>query len=144
MIAQAVGIGMILSFIFSEIAGLSAGGLIVPGYLAFFSGQPFRIVATFIVAVTAYAFVKVLSNFIILYGRRRFMATILIAYLIGWVISISITRLVSVEEDIRIIGYIIPGLIANDMFKQGIWKTVAATLLVATAVKLILVLLMRF
>lgn len=36
------------------------------------------------------------------------------------------------------IGYIIPGLLANDMCKQGIWRTVLMVLVCALLIRLIL------
>ena len=36
MIMQAMGFGLVFSFFFTEVVGLSAGGLIVPGYLAIY------------------------------------------------------------------------------------------------------------
>ena len=40
MIYQSIGIGLIVSLVFSEILGLAAGGLIVPGYIALYLDQP--------------------------------------------------------------------------------------------------------
>ena len=34
VIMQAIGIGLVLSLIFSETLGLAAGGMVVPGYAA--------------------------------------------------------------------------------------------------------------
>jgi len=36
----------------------------------------------------------------------------------------------------RIVGYIIPGLIANDMLRQGAAKTIAMTLIAAALIRL--------
>ena len=41
--------------------------------------------------------------------------------------------------DMRIIGYIVPGLIANDMLKQGVFKTLAAVLLLSAVIFLLTV-----
>ena len=138
MIAQTVGTGIILSFIFTEIAGLSAGGLIVPGYLALFLTEPFRLIATFVVALSSYLIVKLLSNFIIIYSRRRFMIAILIGYLIGWLLPGLVPSHSYLGVDFRIIGYIVPGLIANDMLRQGMVKTIICTLLVAVLTRIII------
>jgi len=40
--------------------------------------------------------------------------------------------------DLRAIGYIIPGLIANEFYRQGIWKTIAAMFIVSIMVYLLL------
>ena len=143
MIAQAIGIGMIVSFIFTEQVGLYAGGLIVPGYMAFFWKQPFRIGISFLVALITYALVMALSHAIILYGRRRFMAVVLVGYVTGWFVSLLIMKYLPIEQDFRVIGYIIPGLIANDMIKQGIWRTILAVAIVSSIVRLIVLLMMN-
>lgn len=141
MIGEAVGIGLILSFVFSELTGLTAGGLVVPGYLAFFWNAPFRLVATFAVALLSAMVVKILSNFVILYGRRRFMAVVLVGFALGWLLETALLGIPPTGQDLRVIGYIVPGLIANDILKQGIIRTVLAALLVAAAVRLVLMLL---
>ncbi|MBT7311770.1 poly-gamma-glutamate biosynthesis protein PgsC, partial [bacterium] len=46
MIYQAIGLGLVISLIFSEVMGVAAGGLIVPGYIAMYLDQPLRIVGT--------------------------------------------------------------------------------------------------
>ncbi|RXG66319.1 poly-gamma-glutamate biosynthesis protein PgsC, partial [Candidatus Atribacteria bacterium 1244-E10-H5-B2] len=51
MIYQAIGIGIVVSFAFYEIVGLSPGGIVVPGYIALFLDQPIRILVTLLVAL---------------------------------------------------------------------------------------------
>ncbi|MDX9784797.1 MAG: poly-gamma-glutamate biosynthesis protein PgsC/CapC, partial [Spirochaetia bacterium] len=41
-------------------------------------------------------------------------------------------------QDLRIIGYIVPGLIANDMLKQGVGKTLAMVLVVAILIRIVM------
>ena len=40
MIEIAIGIGMVLSLIFTETLGVTAGGIIVPGYIALYMDDP--------------------------------------------------------------------------------------------------------
>jgi len=87
MIYQAIGIGIVVSFAFYEIVGLSPGGIVVPGYIALFLDQPIRILVTLLAALLTYFIVRKLSNYIILYGRRRFLAMILIGFLLKWLID---------------------------------------------------------
>ena len=49
-------------------------GVVVPGYIALFLDQPIRILVTLPVALLTYFSVKMLSNYIIIYGRHRFLA----------------------------------------------------------------------
>jgi len=140
MLIQAIGTGIFISFIFTELTGLLAGGLIVPGYFAIFWDQPARILMTFIVALLSFLIVSILSNFIIIYSRRRFMATVLTGYVLGWLLSTYFIDFIPVSMDVRVIGYIVPGLIANDMIKQGIIKTIISALIVTVVVRLLLLL----
>lgn len=140
MIVEAIGIGLVISFLLTEWLGLSAGGLIVPGYFALFADHPERIAISLVVALLTYGVLRGISQVTILYGRRRFMAAVLIGYLLGGACRLLVADLGLLTYDLRVIGYIIPGLIANDMVKQGIWKTVFAVLLASILVRLILLL----
>lgn len=140
LIVESVGIGIILSFLFTELTGLSAG-LIVPGYLAFFWNNPYRIAVTFTVALLVYLIVTYLSRYMIIYSQRRFMASVVLGYIIGWVLEVYFLKHLSFKEDLRIVGYIIPGLIANNMIRQGVVKTITVTLLVSIIVRLFVLLL---
>ena len=143
MIYQAIGIGMAISFIFYEITGLSAGGVVVPGYIALFLTQPFRILVTILIAFSVYFMVTFLSNYTILYGRRRFLAMILLGFIFKWIIEEIIIKLPVSGIELQSIGYIIPGLIANEMRRQGILPTLYSLAIVASMVRLILLLLLK-
>ena len=140
MIGTSVTIGVILSFLYGEATGLLAGGLVGPGYLALYMDQPLRIAITLAIAALTYLFVNALSNRVILFGRRRFMAMVLTGMFMGWLVGRVVSWMPGLGQDIRAIGYIIPGLIANDSSKQGLPKTLVSTLLVAVAVRLLLLL----
>ncbi len=123
MLYAAVFISIILGFLSSEFLGLLCGGLISAGYLAFYVEQPYRILSTLLLSIGTFALVKLLQNWLILFGRRRFVVTVLIGMLFAALIQKGYLFLTDIHQDMRIIGFIIPGLIANDMEKQGIWKT---------------------
>ena len=137
MIYQSIGIGIAVSFIYFELAGLSPGGIVVPGYLALFFDQPVRIIITLIVAFLTYYILRLLSDYIILYGRRRFLAAILIGFLLKWVVESIIVQMPITGIELQTIGYIIPGLIANEMKRQGIFPTLYSLTIVAGIVRLI-------
>ena len=140
MIGTSVTIGVILSFLYGEVTGLLAGGLVGPGYLALYMDQPIRIAITLVIAALTYLFVNAISNYVILFGRRRFMAMVLTGMFMGWLVGRVVSWMPGLGQDIRAIGYIIPGLIANDSSKQGLPKTLVSTLLVAGVVRLLLLL----
>ena len=140
MIVEAIGLGIVISFLFTELVGLYAGGLIVPGYFAIFADQPQRIGMSLVVAVLTYFVLMGISQITILYGRRRFMAAVLVGYILGGLGRLLVADYWTTAYDLRVIGYIIPGLIANDMCKQGVWKTIFSVGIVSVLVKLVLLL----
>jgi poly-gamma-glutamate biosynthesis protein PgsC/CapC len=138
MILTAFGIGIALGFLFLEITGLTAGGIIVPGYIALYIDQPLRIIATLIISLLTFWLVNLLAQYVILFGRRRFLVMILAGFLLRALFDYSQIYFPESGLDLRAIGYIIPGLIANEFYRQGIWKTIMAMMIVSIMVYLLL------
>ncbi len=139
MVELAIGLGLTLSLLLSELVGLSAAGLVAPGYLALYLDQPARLAATFLVALMTWAAVKFgFARLVVLYGRRRFGITVLTGFLLNAALDHLLFVLPPEAAGLRAIGYIVPGLIANTALQQGVAATVGLTLLVAAAVRLIL------
>jgi cell shape-determining protein MreD len=65
--------------------------------------------------------------------------TILVGFVVGWLLDLVLLRSPAGYQDVRAIGFIIPGLIANDMIKQGVVNTVLSVALVTTIVRLLLI-----
>lgn len=136
----AIALSVLLSFGLYEAFGLLSGGMVSAGYLCLFLEQPLRIVTTLLLAVLVYLLTRLVSRFVILYGRRRFMLTIVLSLIFAWVIEQFLLGIALIPQDIRIIGHVVPGLIANDMYKQGVWRTLFGVLLVAAFARLLLML----
>ena len=64
-----------------------------------------------------------LARVVVLYGRRRFGVTILVGFLLNMLLLRVLRVLPSEGLDLRAIGFIIPGLIANQALAQGLWPT---------------------
>ena len=64
-----IGIGMVLSLFLTETLGVTAGGIIVPGYIAMNLENPERLVITFGVSILTFLIIKLLSKFIMVYGK---------------------------------------------------------------------------
>jgi poly-gamma-glutamate biosynthesis protein PgsC/CapC len=140
MLIEAIGIGMFLSLILTETIGLAAGGIVVPGYIALTLHNPVQVLSTIIIGICTFFIVKLLSQYIILYGRRLLIASILIGYLLAYITKISPALTVNaINFNIETIGFVIPGLIAYWIARQGIFQTVAAMIIVSTLVRLILI-----
>lgn len=138
MLETAITLSVLFGFIMSEALGLLSGGLISAGYLAFFVDQPLRILATLGLSVVIAGFVRLISGWLIVFGRRRFVLTILLSFAASWLFEQFAYRINLIPQDFRIIGYLIPGLIANDMVRQGMIKTLLALLLSAAAIRLVM------
>lgn len=131
-----IGVGIVTGVLFSEAFGIATGGIVVPGYLALFANQPFAIGLTVGAGFLTYAVVRALSMYLIIFGRRRTAVMILFGYLVGVVINQF-----SGQEStgVEVVGYIIPGLIALWMDRQGIVQTLASLTIVTVIVRLALV-----
>ena len=140
MLFSTVALSVILSFLVTELTGLLTGGMVSAGYLAFYFSEPMRILSTFLLSAIIALILRLSREFLILYGRRRFMLSILLSILFVYALEKAYFILSPLSLDLRVIGYIIPGLIANDMEKQGIIRTSLALIIVTALVKLLSIL----
>lgn len=165
LIAVSIGIGLAVSLLFSEVFGLAAGGMVVPGYFALYLNRPIDVALTIGCALATYFIVHLLSTFIIIYGRRRTVLMILVGYLMGsfvrWstigvspmfatdpvdpttqvdLLGIIANGFGSGQDSFELIGYIIPGLVAIWIDRQGLVETLGALASAAVVVRLILIL----
>ena len=139
----AIGLGIILSLFFTETLGVTAGGLIVPGYVAIYLNEPYMVIGTFLISIATYLIVKFLSYFMLIYGKRRLVLSLLIGFLIGYTVRNIDDSLFMIDGELLVIGNIIPGLIASWMDRQGVIRTISVILITASIVQLILMLLYR-
>jgi gamma-polyglutamate biosynthesis protein CapC len=145
MVVIALAFGIVVNLVFTEVFGLASGGLVVPGYLALHLHQPGRVLSTLAVATITWALVRFgLMRLIVLYGRRRFGVTVLTGFVVQAAYSALIGTPAALPADLRAIGYLIPGLIANTAINQGLWPTIGMTLAGAVIVRIILAIGMRF
>ena len=111
LLAVAIGVGLAVSLLFSELFGLAAGGMVVPGYIAVSLDRPLDVITTLVAALLCY--MSVLSP------------------------------LESVESaaisEMSVIGFIVPGLIALWIDRQGVVETLSTLLIASVAVRLLLI-----
>ena len=132
-----IGLGMVLSLFLTETLGVTAGGIIVPGYIAMNLESPDRLIITFGISILTFLIIKLLSKFIMVYGKRRLVLALLIGFLLGY-LSRSENMITAGlgTTDFIVIGNIIPGLIANWMDRQGVLRTISTVLITAGITKL--------
>ena len=136
-----IGIGLVISLVFSEMLGLTAGGMVVPGYIALYLDRPLVIIFTCLVSYLTYFIVHALSAVTIIYGRRRTVLMILVGYALGTLLrSFGSVQLPVATVELTSIGYIIPGLIAIWIDRQGLVESLSTMIIASVIVRLILIL----
>lgn len=141
MIELAITLGLIFSLLSYEVFGLSAGGIVVPGYIALQLSHPDRLIGILVVSLLTYLIIKVLSRYTFLYGRRQMVLALLIGCLLAnfsrYFLSLD---LASTTLELQAVGWVIPGLIAHWFEKQGVFKTLNVLFITSVLVRLILIL----
>lgn len=139
VVQAAVGIGVIISLIFSELLGASAGGIVVPGYLALYLDKPMQILGTLLISLITWGIIRIIGNFTLLFGKRRMVLSILIGFILGWASRLLVFNDMTIHQlQMQSIGYIVPGLIANWFERQGFLKTISTMGIAAVLVRLVL------
>lgn len=139
MVIETIGLGMIASFVLTEAVGLAAGGIVVPGYIALALPEPLRLLATVLVALATYFIIKLVSLVALVHGRRMMLLGVLVGYVLGYVTKIAPPlALDGVRLDVSVIGYVIPGLVAYWMHRQGVVETLATMSLAAVLTRLVM------
>lgn len=127
---EIVFFGILVAIVFTEVTGLSPGGLVVPAYFALFLYSPRRIVSTMILAFICLGVVRICSRWMILYGRRRYFVFLAVGMLLKMALGASGLGIVGT------IGYLVPGLLGRDMEKQGVAKTLISLTIVTAMIVL--------
>ena len=126
--------GVAVSMLLYERKHLTTGSIVVPGYIATFLAMPLTIVATFANAFISYFLVnKLLRRWFLLYGRTKFTVLAMISISIqSLMLKFSPIGAWMWESNIKLlvgVGYVVPALIAHDMGRQGIKKTIKSVTL---------------
>lgn len=130
-------IGLLVSLLFTGLTGFYPGGIIVPSYLVLFADQPERIAGTWIAAILTLVCFRIVSRYLIVFGRRRFVFMVLIGgvFTFLWIRVFPVLFPASVE--FRVIGWVVPGLIANNFERQGVIITTTSMVTVTVITYLI-------
>lgn len=134
MYHEIVLIGVLISLIFSEMTGLSPAGLIVSGYIVLSLQTPQRVIYTLALALAAWGIGKLLSNYMILYGRRRFAVMVLLTYVLDLIVSV----LGGIHYIPSMIGVLVPGIMSNEFERQGLFKTLLSLCVVVGILSLVM------
>lgn len=126
MMYETFFIGLILAVFYVELMDIYPGGIIVPAYIALYLDQPLRVLATVLIALLSLLTYRFLSRFFILFGRRRFVMLLLLGALWGQLLFLITPHVFAGAMELRMIGWVIPGLLANNCEKQRLFATLAS------------------
>ena len=132
MLIESIAIGLVYGFLFYEWLGLVAGGLIAPGYVAMSFDDPIALGVCLLCSLLTMVIVKYLSRFTILFGRRRFIVCVLLAFFLEWIFAELIMDHNFSQGRMDVIGYVIPGLLSNEMLRQGVGVTLLLLLVLSS------------
>lgn len=142
MVEVAITLGLVLSLLAFEGFGLAAGGLVVPGYIALQLAAPERLAGVLLAALATTGVLKIVSRYAFVFGRRQ----LVLCVLVGCLLSIASRQWLSFDIgldtlELRAVGWVIPGLIANCFLKQGVVRTLCALIVTSVVARLLVILL---
>ncbi len=136
--------GILVSLAFTELSGISPGGVIVPAYIMLYIHDPLRVILTLAISLACMGIVRLLSRYMILYGRRRFAVYMMVGILLKLLLGIIYTAApIGVSNLSQSIGFLIPGLIGRDVERQGILPTFVSIAIVCCLLWLLRIVLGR-
>ena len=117
--------GMLLGMLYYHKTGWACGGIITPGVIAIYIGDPWKVAVSLAAGLLTWLVLDLLVRLFNLYGRQRLAAAMLIALALRY-------PLVSVWGETSLwLGWVVPGLIGADMQRQGVVTTLAAVIAVS-------------
>jgi len=117
--------GMLLGMFYYHKTGWACGGIITPGVIAMYIGDPEKIAVSIAAGLGTWLILEVLVRFTGLYGRQRLASAMLIALALRY-------PLVSVWGETSLwLGWVVPGLIGADIQRQGAVPTLTGVVTVS-------------
>ncbi|MCJ7628676.1 MAG: poly-gamma-glutamate biosynthesis protein PgsC, partial [Longimicrobiales bacterium] len=127
-------IGLLISLAIIGLTGVYPGGIIVPSYLVLFISEPERIVGTLVAALLTLLVYLLVSRWLILFGRRRFVFLILVGGVWSILSRMFFPAIFPLSVEFTVIGWVIPGLVANHFERQGVLVTLGSLLTATVAI----------
>lgn len=131
-------IGIVVALAIDERTGYSPGGVITPAYFALALHHPLGVVLTLAAALGALGIGHALERYVLLYGRRRFAVHVLA----GLALKVMVERVApgllwSPLLGLELVGYVVPGVLAESMRRQSVGPTLKALVLAVVLTRLL-------
>jgi gamma-polyglutamate biosynthesis protein CapC len=137
MITVTLIVGVAVSLAILEFTGVVAGAIIAPGYVALLLDQPAALLAVAAAVVATHIVVSLLAPWLMLYGTRRLSVSILVGLVFATGIAALRGELMSELLVWAGLGYVVPGLIAHQWYRQGALPTFLALAVAAPLTRVI-------
>ena len=132
MILETLFIGLVVALLWAEVTDVAPGGLVVAGYFALYLDRPLRVAATLAAALLALALYKFLAGHLVLFGRRRFVLLVLVGAVLSQAWLLLLPKVFSAPVELRVIGWVVPGILASSLVRQKALPTLASLAAVST------------
>lgn len=139
-------LGVLVAIIFYELTDITPGGIIVPGLMVAYINQPLRMIYTVVVAIVAFLLVKLFSRRLLIFGKRRFVLLILVSLILNVLVNLFLGLFMDnlTLASLSIVGYTVAGIMANNMYKQGVVRTVSSLAITVGVIELLVILFMTW
>mgnify|MGYP003493109160 CR=1 FL=1 len=144
MLTVALTLGVLVSLAFTEAIGLSAGGIVSPGYVALLLDRPAALLTLLALALATFGAVRLLGDRLLLFGTRRYALALLIGLAASTGAQFARGAVDPAIFEWAGIGYIVPGLIAHQFDRQGVLPTLLVLAIAAPLVRVLTLLVMRW
>jgi len=134
---ETIFIGLALALLYKEVMGIYPGGIIVPAFLALTLDHPAQGLTTVAIACLSLVIYKLLAGYFILFGSRRFVVILLIGGGLSQLCALAVPKLIASPAEFQVIGFIIPGLLANNLERQRFFPTLASLVTVTVTTYII-------
>lgn len=119
--------GMLLGMFYYHKTGFACGGIITPGVIAMYIGDPAKVGVSVAAGLLTWVILEIIVRLTGLYGRQRLAVAMLIALAFRY-------PLVSVLGETSLwLGWVVPGLMGADIQRQGLTVTLSAVVSVTIA-----------
>lgn len=124
-------LGVLMGLVWTERTGFATGGIITPGFLAVSGFHMQEAALPLLLSLPLLLVLEISGLRFALYGRRRVGLAILLSLLTFWCWSLAFPLNVPWS------GWIVPGLVAADSYRQGILPTFAGAIACGLAALLV-------
>ena len=117
--------GMLLGMLYYHKTGWACGGIITPGVIAIYIGDPAKVLVSISAGLITWVILEIIVRLSGVYGRQRLAVAMLIALALRY-------PLVSIWGETSLwLGWVVPGLIGADIQRQGVLTTLTAVVAVS-------------